>query len=175
LKLPDFVDSFLQALAGWSTSEAGLDIEITEGSVQEELSSEVEKLERLRKASVRIAIDDFGTGYSSLSRLATLPIDILKIDRSFVSELSQSEMSRTLVKTIIDLARAFCLTTVAEGVETREQLEFLRRAGCNQSQGYLHSKPVAREQFMFVLEHGSGALLRPPGSACDAVADPVGF
>jgi diguanylate cyclase (GGDEF)-like protein len=176
LKLPDFVDSFLLALAGWSSSGAGLDIEITEGSVQEELSSEVDKLERLRKAGVRIAIDDFGTGYSSLSRLATLPIDILKIDRSFVSELPQSEMSRTLVKTIIDLARAFRLTTVAEGVETREQLEFLRRAGCHQSQGYLHSKPVGREEFMFVLEHGSGSLLRPPGPASDeAAADPVGF
>jgi diguanylate cyclase (GGDEF)-like protein len=176
LKLPDFVDSFLLALAGWSSPEVGLDIEITEESVQQELAPEVEKLERLRRAGVRIAIDDFGTGYSSLGRLATLPIDTLKIDRSFVSELPQSEMSRALVKTIIDLARAFRLTTVAEGVETRQQLEFLRRAGCCQSQGYLHSKPMAGEEFLFVLQHGAGVLLRPPAPICDeAGADPVGF
>ena len=176
LKLPDFVDSFLLALAGWSSPEAGLDIEITEESVQEELAPEVAKLKRLRRAGVRIAIDDFGTGYSSLGRLATLPIDTLKIDRSFVSELPESEMSGTLVKTIIDLARAFRLTTVAEGVETRQQLEFLRRAGCHQSQGYLHSKPIGCDELMFVLRHGAGSLLQPPNpSGGEARANPAGL
>jgi len=169
LKLPDFVDSFLLALTGWSSSEAGLDIEITEESVQAELTLEVKKLKRLRSAGVRIAIDDFGTGYSSLSRLATLPIDTLKIDRSFVSELADSDMSRTLVKTIIDLARAFHLTTVAEGVETRQQLEFLRLAGCHQSQGYLHSKPIECDELMMALQHGAGTLLRRPEPSVDEV------
>jgi EAL domain-containing protein (putative c-di-GMP-specific phosphodiesterase class I) len=89
-----------------------------------------------------VAIDDFGTGYSSLSRLAELPVDMLKIDRSFVSQLTTSGAGRTVAETIIALGRAFNMTTVAEGVETREQLEILVQLGCDQSQGYLHSRPL---------------------------------
>jgi len=162
LHRPDFVDTFLGALAGWATPFAGLDIEITEGTLHEELAAEVTKLERLRRAGVRIAIDDFGTGYSSLSRLAKLPIDTLKIDRSFISEMLNNTAGKVLVKTIINLARAFRLTTVAEGVETQGQLEFLRRAHCDQSQGYLHSRPVPGPDLMKLLEHGQGQLVLPP-------------
>jgi diguanylate cyclase (GGDEF)-like protein len=165
LHRPDFVDTFLEALAGWATPFAGLDIEITEGTLHEELAAEVTKLERLRRAGVRIAIDDFGTGYSSLSRLAKLPIDTLKIDRSFISEMLNNGAGKVLVRTIINLARAFRLTTVAEGVETQGQLEFLRRARCDQSQGYLHCRPVPGNELMKLLEHGRGQLILPPEPA----------
>jgi EAL domain-containing protein (putative c-di-GMP-specific phosphodiesterase class I) len=104
-------------------------------------------LKRLREKGARIAIDDFGTGYSSLSRLATMPIDTLKIDRSFVRHLSDSESGMALVNTIIDLAKAFHMTTVAEGVEKAEELALLKSMGCEQSQGFLHSHAVPREEF----------------------------
>jgi EAL domain-containing protein (putative c-di-GMP-specific phosphodiesterase class I) len=94
-----------------------------------------------------IAIDDFGAGFSSLGRLAELPIDTLKIDRMFTSRLPSDRSSCTLVSTIIALAHAFDMTTVAEGVETRAQLEHLLREGCDESQGYLHSRPLPRAEF----------------------------
>jgi EAL domain-containing protein (putative c-di-GMP-specific phosphodiesterase class I) len=162
LRRPDFVATFLGALAGWATPFAGLDIEITEGTLHEELAAEVTKLEELRQAGVRIAIDDFGTGYSSLSRLSKLPIDTLKIDRSFISEILNNNAGKVLVKTIINLARAFRLTTVAEGVESEDQLQFLRQSHCDQSQGYLHSRPVPGSELLALLEHGRGQLVRPP-------------
>jgi EAL domain-containing protein (putative c-di-GMP-specific phosphodiesterase class I) len=100
------------------------------------------KLRELRNHGMRIAIDDFGTGYSSLGLLSKLPVDILKVDRSFISGLPSDRASATLVSSIIGLASAFNLTVVAEGVETLGQLEQLRRLKCNFSQGYLHSRPV---------------------------------
>ena len=151
LRRPDFVTTVCGALSGWATPAAGLDIEITEGMLHEELAAEVTKLQSLRQAGVRIAIDDFGTGYSSLSRLAKLPIDTLKIDRSFIAQMLNANGGRILVKTIINLARAFRLTTVAEGVESQNQLEFLRRAHCDQSQGYLHCRPVPANELMKLL------------------------
>jgi diguanylate cyclase (GGDEF)-like protein len=125
----------------------GIDLEITEGALSGDSSSCVHALRLLKAAGVGVAIDDFGTGFSSLGRLAELPIDTLKIDRSFTSRLPADRRSCTLVSTIIGLARAFEMATVAEGVETQSQLEFLIRAGCDQSQGYLHSRPLARAEF----------------------------
>ncbi len=91
---------------------------------------------------MRIAIDDFGTGFSSLGRLSELPIDTLKIDRGFITRLPADRKSCTLVSTIIGLAHAFDMTTVAEGVEKQAQLDYLMREGCDESQGYLHSRPL---------------------------------
>jgi diguanylate cyclase (GGDEF)-like protein len=128
--------------AGW-----GIDIEVTEGALLGDSSSAVQALRFMRGAGIRIAIDDFGTGYSSLARLSELPIDTLKIDRVFTRRLPDDRRSGTLVATIIDLAHAFDMTTVAEGVETQKQLDFLGRAGCDESQGYLHSRPIPRAEF----------------------------
>jgi diguanylate cyclase (GGDEF)-like protein len=161
LKLPDFAPQFLRAIQGWSTVASGLDVEITEGALHEDSGSEVKKLRMLRSTGVKIAIDDFGTGYSSLSRLSSLPIDTLKIDRSFVAPVPQDAQGRVLVKTIISLAKAFGLTTIAEGVERQEQLDFLWQSGCEQSQGYLHSKPVTADEFAALLEHGKGSVILP--------------
>jgi diguanylate cyclase (GGDEF)-like protein len=161
LRLPDFAPRFLEAIRGWSTEHAGLDVEITEGALNEDSTATVKKLRLLRAVGVRIAIDDFGTGYSSLSRLSSLPIDTLKIDRSFVRPVPQSAQGRVLVQTIISLARGLGLTTVAEGVERLDQLEFMWQSGCNQSQGFLHSRPVAQEQFAAMLANGAGEMLLP--------------
>ena len=122
----------------------GIDIEITEGALSGDSSSCVHALRLLRAAGIRIAIDDFGTGFSSLGRLSELPIDTLKIDRLFTSRLPADRRSCTLVSTIIGLAHAFDMTTVAEGVETQMQLDYLVREGCDESQGYLHSRPLPR-------------------------------
>jgi diguanylate cyclase (GGDEF)-like protein len=132
-------------LAG--ASDWGIDVEITEGALSGDSSSCVHALRLLRAAGLGIAIDDFGTGFSSLGRLSELPIDTLKIDRTFTSRLPSDRSSRTLVSTIVALAHAFEMTTVAEGVETQAQLEHLLRQGCDESQGYLHSRPLPREDF----------------------------
>ncbi|MEO6368935.1 MAG: GGDEF domain-containing phosphodiesterase, partial [Steroidobacteraceae bacterium] len=161
LRHPDFERSFLRAVRPWAGSSWGLDIEITEGVLNEDSATEIVKLQNLRDAGVKIAIDDFGTGYSSLSRLATLPIDTLKIDRRFVEQALVSHAGSSLVKTIIALARAFDMTTVAEGVEKHEQLDFLWHMGCDQSQGFLHSPAVTAAEFERMLKHGKGLLIQP--------------
>jgi diguanylate cyclase (GGDEF)-like protein len=157
----DFVQSFLKATQSWSNAFAGLDIEITEGVLQDDAESEIKKLALLRAAGVKTAIDDFGTGYSSLSRISSLPIDTLKIDRSFIRGLPDDKGARTLVSTIISLARAFEMTVVAEGVETTEQLGVLWDLGCDQSQGFLHSIPVTRDELAQLLQVGKGNLMLP--------------
>ena len=152
LREADFVERFLKHTRSWSTDACGLDVEITEGAVGGDASGEIGKLKILRAAGVKVAIDDFGTGYSSLSRLAHLPIDTLKIDRSFIGEMTADARSRRLVSIIISIARTFNMVTVAEGVENQEQLDALWHLGCEQSQGYLHSKPLSAEQFATFLE-----------------------
>ncbi|HWZ62758.1 MAG TPA: EAL domain-containing protein [Steroidobacteraceae bacterium] len=133
----------------------GIDLEITEGAIADDSASCVHTLRLLRAAGMRIAIDDFGTGFSSLGRLSQLPIDTLKIDRAFVQRLPIDRKCCTLVSTIINLAHAFNLKTVAEGVEERPQLEYLARQGCDESQGFLHSRPVPRAEFEKWLSAGA--------------------
>jgi diguanylate cyclase (GGDEF)-like protein len=147
LRDSQFADRFFRAV-GWQPKQgSGLDIEITEGALLEDSAPLTGTLQALRSVGTQVSIDDFGTGYSSLSRLSKLPVDTLKIDRSFTSGLTGDESAQAVVSTIVSLARAFKLSTVAEGVETPEQLEILRQLGCEQSQGYLHSRPLAIEKF----------------------------
>jgi diguanylate cyclase (GGDEF)-like protein len=161
LRHHEFEDRFLRAVGAWADRTRGLDIEITEGVLQEDCGMEIKKLERLRAAGIRIAVDDFGTGYSSLSRLSELPVDTLKIDRRFVTQID-SPTGATVVKTIVALARAFNMTSIAEGVEQQQQLDSLWHVGCDQSQGYLHCVPLPAEEFAAVLQHGKGVLIQPP-------------
>lgn len=168
LRRPDFVSRFTKLTGSWSSSNCGLDVEITEGTLIDDSEATLKKLERLRAVGVKIAIDDFGTGYSSLGRLADLPIDTLKIDRSFVSRLRPDDRSgRVLVRTIISLARSFNMTVVAEGVETFEQLGILWDMDCDQSQGYLHSKPVVVGELAELLRSTRHGVILPPESAND--------
>jgi diguanylate cyclase (GGDEF)-like protein/PAS domain S-box-containing protein len=119
-----------------------LKLELTESVVMEKIATTSEMLKQLRKLGIQLSIDDFGTGYSSLAYLARLPLDTLKIDRSFVSQMLENEEQSEVVKAIIMLARALGLEVVAEGVETREQLRQLQLLECSFAQGYLFSRPV---------------------------------
>jgi diguanylate cyclase (GGDEF)-like protein/PAS domain S-box-containing protein len=166
LRRADFLPRFTRLTSSWASSNCGLDVEITEGTLIDDSDAMPKKLERLRATGARIAIDDFGTGYSSLSRLADLPIDTLKIDRSFIARLRPDDRSgRVLVRTIISLARSFNMTVVAEGVESHEQLGMLWDMDCDQSQGYLHSKPVVSAEMVELLRSTHQGIILPPLSA----------
>jgi len=152
-----FVQHCLAAAAGCEAG-GGLDLEITETGLLHDVEGASRKLHDLRSAGMRVAIDDFGTGYSSLGLLSKLPVDLLKIDRTFISGLPSDPASVTLVTSIIGLASAFDLIAVAEGVETKEQADLLRQLKCNHSQGYLHSRPVPAVEFERLLARSSSTL-----------------
>jgi diguanylate cyclase (GGDEF)-like protein/PAS domain S-box-containing protein len=119
-----------------------LELEITESAVMENPQQTIDELKLLRAAGIRISMDDFGTGYSSLAQLKQLPIDVLKIDKSFIDEINQNDSGNAIVKSIIDLAHSLGITVVAEGVETKEQFYYLQKSHCDIVQGYYFSKPL---------------------------------
>jgi diguanylate cyclase (GGDEF)-like protein len=147
LRDPNFVAEIQQAVSVAADAAAGLQLEITESVIMQDVNHSIGSLLAIRALGVTIAIDDFGTGFSSLSYLAKIPMDTLKIDRSFVVEMASATGGLTLVSVIINLAHALKLNTVAEGVETEEQLRQLRLLGCDEMQGYLFGKPVPVESF----------------------------
>ena len=122
-----------------------LELEITESILMNDVSGAMQTLRRLKEMNIKISVDDFGTGYSSLSYLNKLPIDTLKIDRSFVMHVPDNRGDSMITSAIIALAHSLDLQVVAEGVETEQQAEFLLNNGCQVMQGYLYSKPVAPE------------------------------
>jgi diguanylate cyclase (GGDEF)-like protein/PAS domain S-box-containing protein len=140
------VEEVQAALASSGLDPAGLTLEITEGVLVEEAGPSLAALEGLKALGVRIAIDDFGTGYSSLSYLSRLPIDVLKIDRSFVADIGTSRQAAALVRSIVKIGQTLHLETVAEGVETEEQLDRLIRLGAKLGQGYLFARPLRAEE-----------------------------
>jgi len=123
-------------------SELQLQLEITETSVMENLDRAMTMLGELKQLSLTIALDDFGTGLSSLTHLKHLPIDILKIDKSFIDEVPHDERGTAITEMIIQLAKSLGIEVVAEGVETLEQHLFLKRLGCDYGQGYYYSRPM---------------------------------
>ncbi len=147
LRSHTFVADIRQAIGVAADAAAGLQLEITESVIMQDVNHSIDSLLAIRALGVTIAIDDFGTGFSSLNYLAKLPVDTLKIDRSFVVEMVSATGGLTLVSVIINLAHALKLNTVAEGVETEEQLRQLRLLGCDEMQGYLFGKPVPVENF----------------------------
>jgi diguanylate cyclase (GGDEF)-like protein/PAS domain S-box-containing protein len=167
LRRRTFADHLLDLVGEWRNENSGIDIEITEGVLIDDVSTAVSQLRMLRRSGVQVAIDDFGTGYSSLSRLAELPVDMLKIDRSFIGQLTTSGAGRTVAETIIALGRAFNMTTVAEGVETPEQFEMLANLGCDQSQGYLHSRPLSASDLEPLLKSGGNATTLQKSNAAN--------
>ena len=126
---------------------AGLELEITESLIMEDVAHSITVLNAIRSLGVRIAIDDFGTGFSSLSYLSKLPVDTIKIDRSFIIDMTASPEGLSIVSTIINLAHSLKLKVVAEGVETEEQSRLLRLLSCDVAQGFLFSKPIPLELF----------------------------
>jgi diguanylate cyclase (GGDEF)-like protein/PAS domain S-box-containing protein len=142
-----FIDEIRQAIGIDPHAAAGLELEITESLIMADVKHNIASLRAIRAMGVTIAIDDFGTGFSSLSYLAKLPVDTLKIDRSFVVDMTTGPEGLALVSTIINLAHSLKLNVVAEGVETEEQSRLLRILGCDEMQGFLFSKPVPSEIF----------------------------
>lgn len=145
LRQANFVESVSAALRQSSSASQGLDIEITEGVLMEDIESNIGKLKALRDIGVNIAIDDFGTGYSSLRYLAHLPINFLKIDRSFIQTMTEDPASMLIVTTIISLAHSLGIKVIAEGVELEEQCRYLKSLNCDEMQGFLYSRPVPME------------------------------
>ena len=147
LRDPDFIAELEQTISIDAHAAAGLELEITEGVIMDDISYNITSLRAIRAMGLTVAIDDFGTGFSSLSYLAKLPVDILKIDRSFIIEMTQSPEGLALVSTIISLARGLKLKVVAEGVETEEQFRLLRLLACDEMQGFFFSRPIPAEIF----------------------------
>jgi EAL domain-containing protein (putative c-di-GMP-specific phosphodiesterase class I) len=122
-----------------------IELELTESVLMHDVPATAELLRSLKSMGLRLSIDDFGTGYSSLSYLKRFPIDALKIDRSFVRDISSDPDDAAIVSAIISMAKSLKQEVVAEGVETRTQLEFLREHQCDQMQGFLFSRPVSAQ------------------------------
>jgi EAL domain-containing protein (putative c-di-GMP-specific phosphodiesterase class I) len=142
----DFVNMVRRALGG-ITSDA-LEFEITESVVMHDIEDIIKKLQSLRDMGINISIDDFGTGYSSLTYLARLPINTVKIDRSFVANMTTDANSMTMVSAILSLAHSLKLRVVAEGVETEDQARLLRLLRCDEWQGHLFGKPVSQKEIV---------------------------
>jgi len=142
LRNRNFVREIELAIAIDPHAAAGLELEITESLIMEDIKHNIDCLRAIRSMGVTIAVDDFGTGFSSLSYLAKLPVNTLKIDRSFVTDMTTGPQGLALVSAIIKLAHALKLNVVAEGVETEQQSRVLRSMKCNEVQGYLFGMPV---------------------------------
>jgi len=146
LRRKSFVADVCEALGDMGADGGGVDLELTESLLMHDVDESIRKLRALRERGLRMALDDFGTGYSSLAYLAKLPLDTLKIDRSFVHGMTEHSDTTTIITTIITLSQALRLKVVAEGVETEQQAELLRRFRCDQVQGFLFSPPLPAEK-----------------------------
>jgi diguanylate cyclase (GGDEF)-like protein len=151
---PDLVEQVVQILRETGLDPRSLGIEFTESVAMQDAERTALVLSELKALGVQTSIDDFGTGYSSLSHLRRLPLDVLKLDRSFVSEMLNNNESREIVHTIISLAHILCMDVVAEGIETAEQANQLRSLGCKYAQGYFFSKPMTQAKAQTLI--GSG-------------------
>jgi len=143
----DFVDNVKNAIANSKIDSRGLELEITEGMVIGDTESVARKLEVLAEMGISLAIDDFGTGYSSLAYLKRFPVHQLKIDRSFINDITEDHDDAAITDAVIRLGHSLGLTVVAEGVETLEQAQILRQKGCDVLQGYYFSKPIPADEF----------------------------
>jgi EAL domain-containing protein (putative c-di-GMP-specific phosphodiesterase class I) len=148
----------MSALAQSGLPAQRLELEITESVLLVDNEATLETLHQLRKLGVRISMDDFGTGYSSLSYLRSFPFDKIKIDRSFVRDLASNPDSQAIIRAVTGLGNSLGMTTTGEGVETREELDYLRRQGCTEAQGYFFSRPKpARDVLELLSKQGQPA------------------
>ncbi|MCY1265167.1 diguanylate cyclase (GGDEF) domain protein [compost metagenome] len=160
-ELPRVVNNLLQV---YRLPQRSLEMEVTETGLMEDISTAAQHLLSLRRSGALIAIDDFGTGYSSLSYLKSLPLDKIKIDKSFVQDVLEDEDDATIVRAIIQLARNLGMQVIAEGVETTEQEAYIIAQGCNEGQGYLYSKPLPARELTLYLKQArrlSSAISNP--------------
>ncbi len=150
-KQSDFVDNVLSIIKNSGIDARLLELELTEGALVEDIEEAIEKIKLLKKTGLTFSIDDFGTGFSSLAYLKKFPIDVLKIDKSFIQDMDIEIDDAVLTETIIQMSKNLKLGVIAEGVEKSEHLDFLRDHGCQTYQGYLFSKPIAFELFISLL------------------------
>jgi len=150
----NFLESVFGILKDTALDPSSLELELTESVLMKRAESAASVLQTLRARSVQIAVDDFGTRYSSLSYLRKFPIDALKIDQSFIRQITSAPYDTTIVTAVVSMARSMNLRVVAEGVETQEELAFLQAHQCDEAQGYYFSRPVLPEQFAKLLQTG---------------------
>jgi EAL domain-containing protein (putative c-di-GMP-specific phosphodiesterase class I) len=151
LDADEFVADVRRALSESELDASALTLEITETTLMRNIEDTARRLTAIRQLGVRIAIDDFGTGYSSLAHLQRFPVDALKIDRSFISRLTESAEGATLVHTLVQLGKALSIETLAEGIEHERELSMLQREQCDSGQGFLYARPLdaaAAEAFL---------------------------
>lgn len=162
LQRKTFYDDMLRVIGQARDGKHGIDIEITESLIMRNIEDNIQKLKEVRDQHVHIAIDDFGTGYSSLAYIAKLPIDVLKIDRSFIIKMVETEEDQAIVSAIITLAHSLDLRVVAEGVETEAQAQMLRLLKCDEAQGYLFCRPIPFEKLVERLTMADDILVLKP-------------
>lgn len=150
-KKDDFVDSIVEVMERYKVSPSEIELEITESVLIDDFDEVYEKLKVLRAYGIRISLDDFGTGFSSLSYLKKLPIDTLKIDKSFIDTVLTDFSSRVILESIVNMVKALGFESIAEGVELLEQYEYLQSIGCNVIQGYLFSRPLTSDDMEKIL------------------------
>jgi len=156
---PNLVEVIAQALRDSGLEPGYLELEITESMMMDNVEQAALTLGKLKATGIKLSIDDFGTGYSSLSYLKRLPIDVLKIDRTFVSDITGDADGAPIVRSIITLAHSLKLKVIAEGVETGEQLAYLRAHRCDVMQGYYFSKPLSVVDFTKLAQQRSAKRL----------------
>jgi len=144
---PEFVEQVLTLLDRTGANPRNLELELTESLLAENVDEIIHKMKELKSHGLRFSLDDFGTGYSSLTYLKKLPLNQLKIDRSFISDIESDESSAAIAQTVISLSRALGMPVIAEGVESVQQREFLTRLGCDRFQGYLFGRPLPLDEF----------------------------
>lgn len=152
LKSYNFISILKETIIMNNCNSSDIELEVTEGQIMENPLESIEKLKEINSLGIKLSIDDFGTGYSSLAYLKKLPIDKLKIDRTFVKDLPDDEEDIAISKSVIALAQNLKLDVIAEGVETKEQKDFLVKNGCSKIQGYYYSKPLSRNDMQELLE-----------------------
>lgn len=177
LRRHDFAAEIARAVSIDPSAAEGLELEITESVIMADVAHSIASLRSIRDLGIKIAVDDFGTGFSSLSYLTRLPIDTLKIDHSFIRDMTSGPEGLAMVSTVVSLAHSLKLTAVAEGVETVQQARMLRDLGCDQMQGYLFSPPVPVDVFaarFLVPRQGSDDREAAGADWCDDVSTPNG-
>jgi diguanylate cyclase (GGDEF)-like protein/PAS domain S-box-containing protein len=151
---PGLVREIERVLEETGLAPACLEIELTESLMMDDVESAIRTMGQLKQMGVKLSIDDFGTGYSSLSYLRRFPVDVLKIDRSFVRDITSSEDDAAMVSAIIELARGLRMRVIAEGVETEAQLDYLKRRGCDEVQGHVYARAASRTEVEAMLRNG---------------------
>lgn len=160
LREPSYVPRLRRILERYRQPPDRLQIEITESVLVDDADVMIDRLHEMRALGVRLAIDDFGTGYSSLRYLATMPLDVMKVDRAFVQGMLESQRGFAVMRATIGLARALGMQVIAEGVETERQVGFLRRHGCDEVQGFFYGEPVSPDNYARLLENAAKKRVR---------------